>query len=129
LTSKPAATISGGLTSKPPAMVFAGLTSKLVAMVFFSLTSKLVAMISPSLASKPNVDFLVEPQNQCGRGFSGLSLKTGSSGLVIYALKSRRRFFCLCLKIKWTLVCRLRHKIDGEKSVRVTYQDLAACFT
>jgi hypothetical protein len=118
LASKPAATISGGLTSKPPAMVFAGLTSKPVATVFFSLTSKLVAMISPSLASKPNVDFLVEPQNQ-----------GGSSGLVIYALKSRRRFFCLCLKIKWTLVCRLRHKTDGGKSVQDTYQDLAACFT
>jgi hypothetical protein len=35
---------------------------------------------------------LVEPQNQGGGGFSGLGLKTGSSGLVIWASKSPRRF-------------------------------------
>jgi hypothetical protein len=35
------------------------------------------------LASKPVVGFLVEPQNQSGGGFPGLSLKTGSSCLVI----------------------------------------------
>jgi hypothetical protein len=29
------------------------------------------------------VSFLVEPQNQVGGGFPGLSLKTGSYGLVI----------------------------------------------
>jgi hypothetical protein len=29
--------------------------------------------------------FLVEPQNQGGGGFPGLGLKTGSSGLVIWA--------------------------------------------
>jgi hypothetical protein len=40
------------------------------------------------LASKPAVDFLVEPQNQGGGGFFGLGLKTGSSSLVICALKS-----------------------------------------
>jgi hypothetical protein len=34
------------------------------------------------------VDFLVDPQNQGGGGFSGLGLKTGSSGLVIWASKS-----------------------------------------
>jgi hypothetical protein len=58
------ATVSGGLTSKP------------------------ATTVSPGLASKPVVGFLVEPQNQGGGGFSGLGLKTGSSGLVIYASKS-----------------------------------------
>jgi hypothetical protein len=50
---------------------------------FSSLTSKLVATVSPSLTSKPVVGFLVEHQNQGGGGFSGLDLKTDSSGLVI----------------------------------------------
>jgi hypothetical protein len=40
------------------------------------------------LASKPVLGFLVEPQNKGGGGFSGLGLKTGSYGLVIWALKS-----------------------------------------
>jgi hypothetical protein len=31
---------------------------------------------------------LVEPQNQGGGGFPGLGLKTGNSGLVIWAAKS-----------------------------------------
>jgi hypothetical protein len=83
LTSKPVATVSGGLASKYAATVFASLASKPVAMVFFSLASKLVAMVSPGLALKPMVGFLVEPQNQGGGGFSGLGLKTGSFGLVI----------------------------------------------
>jgi hypothetical protein len=52
------------------------------------LVSKLVATVSPDLASKPAVVFLVEPQNQGGGGFLGLGLKIGSSGLVIWALKS-----------------------------------------
>jgi hypothetical protein len=52
-------------------------------MVFAGLASKPVATVSPGLASKPVVSFLVEPQNQGGGGFSGLGLKTGSSGLVI----------------------------------------------
>jgi hypothetical protein len=56
--------------------------------VFSSLASKLVATVSPGLTSKPVVDFLVEPQNQGGGGFLGLGLKTGSSGLVIWASKS-----------------------------------------
>jgi hypothetical protein len=90
LASKPVATVSGGLASKPAAMVFSGLASKPVATVFSSLASKLVTMVSPSLASKPAVGFLVEPQNQGGGGFSGLGLKTGCSGLVIWALKSPR---------------------------------------
>jgi hypothetical protein len=37
-------------------------------------------MVSLSLASKPVVNFLVEPQNQGGGGYSGLGLKTGSYG-------------------------------------------------
>jgi hypothetical protein len=64
------------LASKPAATVFASLASKLVAMVCLGLTSKLA------------VGFLVDPQNQGGGGFSGLGLKTGSSGLVIWASKS-----------------------------------------
>jgi hypothetical protein len=70
------------------ATVFSDLASKPVAPVFSSLASKLVAMVSPSLASKPVVSFLVEPQNQGGSAFSGLGLKTGSSGLVIWTSKS-----------------------------------------
>jgi hypothetical protein len=54
-----------------------------MATVFSSLASKLVTTVSPDLASKPTDDFLVEPQNQGGGGFSGLGLKTGSSGLMI----------------------------------------------
>jgi hypothetical protein len=76
------------LASKPAATVFAGLASKPVATVFSSLASKLVTTVSPGLASKLAVGFLVEPQNQGGGGFSSLDLKTGSSGLVIYASKS-----------------------------------------
>jgi hypothetical protein len=71
LASKLVATVSGGLASKPVATVFAG------------LGSKLVATVSSGLASKSTVGFLVEPQNQGGGGFSGLGLKTDSSGLVI----------------------------------------------
>jgi hypothetical protein len=71
-----------------------------VATVFSSLASKLVPTVSPSLASKPVVGLLVEPQNQGGEGFSGLSLKTDSSGLMIWASKSPRQFLSLSLKIK-----------------------------
>jgi hypothetical protein len=77
-----------GLASKPVATVFSGLTSKPVATVFSSLASKLVATVSPGLASKPTVGFLVEPQNQGGEWFLDFVLKTGSSGLVIWASKS-----------------------------------------
>jgi hypothetical protein len=91
-------------------------------MVFSSLTSKLVATVSPGLALKPAVGFLVEPRNQGGGGFSGLGLKTGSSGLVIWTSKSPRRFLGLGLKTKQASVCRLRHKIDRERSVRDTRQ-------
>jgi hypothetical protein len=88
VASKPVATVSTGLASKPIVTVFAG------------LTSKLVATVSPGLISKPVVSFLVEPQNQCGGGFSGLGLKTGSSSLVIWTSKSPRWFFGLGLKTK-----------------------------
>jgi hypothetical protein len=121
-------TVSSGLASKPAATVFTGLASKLVATVFSSLASKLVATVSPGLASKPAVGFLVEPQNQGGGGFPGLGLKTGSSGLVIWASKSPRRFLGLCLKTMQALVCQLRHKTDGGRSARDTRRDLAACF-
>jgi hypothetical protein len=96
-------------------------------MIFSSLTLKLVVTVSPGLASKPVVGFLVEPQNQGGGGFSGLGLKTGSSGLVICASKSPQRFFSLCLKTKQASVCRLCHKTDGVRSARDTHRDLAAC--
>jgi hypothetical protein len=88
LVSKSVATISNGLASKPATTVSDGLTSKLVATVFSSLASKLVATVSPGLASKSAVVFLVEPQNQGGGGFSGLGLKTGNFGLVIWVSKS-----------------------------------------
>jgi hypothetical protein len=91
------------------------------------LTSKLVATVSSGLASKPVVGFLVEPQNQGGGEFPGLGLKIGSFGLVICASKLPRRFLGLSLKIKWDLVCRLRHKTDVVRSARDTHRDLAVC--
>jgi hypothetical protein len=94
-----------GLASKPVVTVSSGLASKPAATVFSSLTSKLVTTVSPDLASKPAVGFLVEPQNQGGGGFSGLGLKTDSSGLVIWVSKSPRRFLSLCLKTKRSSVC------------------------
>jgi hypothetical protein len=127
LASKSVAAVSSGLASKPIATGFAGLTSKPVATVFSSLASKLVVTVSPDLASKPVIGFLVEPQNQGGGGFSGLGLKIGSSGLVIWTSKSPRRFLGLGLKTKQTLVCRLRHKIDEGRSARDTHRDLATC--
>jgi hypothetical protein len=119
--------VSSGLASKPVASVFASLASKQVAMVFSSLASKLVAMISPDLASKPMVGILVNPQNQGGGAFSGLGLKTDSSGLVIWGSKSPQWFLGLCLKTKQPSVCRLCHKTDGGRSAWDTRQDLAAC--
>jgi hypothetical protein len=103
------------------------LASKPVATVFTSLASKLVAMVFPGLASKPVVAFLVETQNQGGGGFSGLGLKTGSIGLVIWASKSPRQFLGLGLKTNQALVCRLHHKIDGGRSAWDTRRDLAGC--
>jgi hypothetical protein len=76
-------TVFAGLASKPAVTIFASLTSKLVSMVFSSLASKQVATVSPGLTLKLVVGFLVEPQNQGGEGFSVLSLKTDSFGLMI----------------------------------------------
>jgi hypothetical protein len=128
LASKPVVTIFGGLASKPAATVSSGLASKPAATIFSSLASKLVAMVSPGLASKSAVDFLVEPQIQCGGGFPSLGLKTGSFGLVIWASKSPRQFLSLGLKTMWASVCRLRHKTDGGRSAGDTHRDLAASF-
>jgi hypothetical protein len=100
-----------------------------VAAVFSNLTSKLVTMVSPGLASKLAVGFLVEPQNQGGGGFSGLGLKTGNSGLVIWTSKSPRWFLGLGLKTKQTLVCRLCHKTNVGRSAWDMRRDVAACFT
>jgi hypothetical protein len=64
-----------------------------------------------------------------GGGFPGLGLKTGSYGLVIWVSKSPRRFLYLGLKIKWTTVCRLCHKIDRRMKMSWgTRRDLATCF-
>jgi hypothetical protein len=128
LTSKPVATVSSGLASKSVVMVFAGLASKPLVMVFSSLASKLVATVSPDLALKSAIGFLVEPQNQGGGGFPSLSLKTSSSGLVIWASKSPQRFLGLDLKTKWDSVCQLRHKTNRGRSARDTHRDLVACF-
>jgi hypothetical protein len=116
LASKHAATVSSGLASKPAVTVSGGLTSKLATTVFSSLTSKLVVTVSPDLTSKSAVGFLVEPQNQGGGGFPGLSLKTGSFGLVIWASKSPRRFLYLGFKTKRASVYRFRHKTDRGRS-------------
>jgi hypothetical protein len=105
-------TVFTGLASKPVVTVSSGLASKPAATVFSNLASKLVVMVSPGLTSKLMVGFLVEPQNQGGGGFPSLGLKTGSSGLVIWASKSPRWFLGLGLKTKQTSVCQLRHKID-----------------
>jgi hypothetical protein len=63
------------------------------------------------------------PQNRW-LGFFGLGLKTGSSGLVIYASKSSRQFLGLSLKTKQTLVYRLYHKTDEGKTVCDMRRDL-----
>jgi hypothetical protein len=121
--------VSSGLASKPAARVFSGLASKPVSTVFSSLASILVATVSPSLTSNTAVGFLFEPQNQGDGGFSGLGLKTGSSGLVIWVSKSPRQFLSLGLKIKWASVCRLRNQTDGGRLAQHKCRDLAACFT
>jgi hypothetical protein len=48
--------------------------------------------------------------------FLGLGLKIGISGLVIWASKSPRWFLNFGLKTKQVSVCRLRHKINGERT-------------
>jgi hypothetical protein len=107
--------------------VFAGLASKLVAMVFSSSAPKLVATVSPGLASKPVVGFLIEPQNQGGGGFPGLVLKTGNSGLMIWASKLLQQFLDLDLKTMQASVCWLHYKTDRGRSAWDTHRDLAAC--
>jgi hypothetical protein len=119
-TSKQVATVFSSLVSKLVATIFSSLAPKLVAMVFSSLTSKLVATSSPDLALKPVVGFLVEPQNQGGREFFGLGLKTNSFSLVIWGSKSPRRFFSLCIKTMCPSVCWLNHKTDGGRLARDT---------
>jgi hypothetical protein len=121
-------TVFTGLASKPVVTVSSGSASKPAATVFFSLASKQVVTISPGLVSKSVVGFLVEPQNQGGGGFPYLGLKTGSFGLVIWALKSPRWFLGLDIKTKWAAVYRLHHKIDGGRSARDARRDLAVCF-
>jgi hypothetical protein len=93
------------------------------------------------LASKPLGRFSpIWPQNWWWRflpvwpqnwwlGFHGLGLKTGSYGLVIWALKSSRRLLGFDLKTKQTTVCRLRHKTDRRATVWDTRRDLVASFT
>jgi hypothetical protein len=103
-----------GLASKPLGRFVSGLASKPVVTVFAGLTSKSA------------VGFLVEPQNQGGRGFPGLGLKTGSSGLVIWASKSPRRFLGLGLKTKWASVCRLRQVGAGHASRSSSLLDVEA---
>jgi hypothetical protein len=95
---------------------------------FLQFGLKTLGTVSPGLASKSAHGFLVEPQNQGGGEFSGLGLKTSSSGLVIWASKSPRRFLGLGLKTKQASVCRLCHKIDRGRSVWDTHRNLVACF-
>jgi hypothetical protein len=92
--------VFAGLASKPVATVSSSLASKPAATVFSSLASKLLATVSPGLFSKSVMGFLVEPQKHGGGGFPSLGLKTGSSGLVIWASKSPRRFLGLGFKTK-----------------------------
>jgi hypothetical protein len=106
----------------------------MVAQVGYSVAGRSRGRVTPCTVcighvETRSVSFLVEPQNQGGGGFPGLSLKTGSSLLVIWASKSPRRFLGLGLKIKWASVCRLRHKTDRGRSARDTRRDLAACLT
>jgi hypothetical protein len=121
-------TVFTGLTSKPMTTVSGGLASKTAATVSDGLASKPAVTVSPGLASKSMMNFLVEPQNQGGGGFSRLGLKTDSYSLVIYTSKLPRRFLGFSLKIKRASVCRLRHRTDGGRSARDMHQDLAACF-
>jgi hypothetical protein len=104
----------------------------MVAQVGYSGAVRLRGRVAPCAVCTWHVEtksagFLVEPQNQGGGGFPGLGLKTGSSGLVIWASKSPQWFLGLGLKTKWASACRLRHKTDGGSSARATRRDLAAC--
>jgi hypothetical protein len=92
------------------------------------LASKPAATVSPGLASKPVISFLVEPQNQGGGEFSGMSLKIGSFSLMIWTLKSPQRFIGLSLKIKWASVYRLHNKTGERRLMWDMLRDLTACF-
>jgi hypothetical protein len=78
LTLKLVAMVSGGLTLKPAVTVFAGLASKPVATISGGLALKPAVTVFSNLTLKLVVEFLVEPQDQGGGGFPGLSLKTSS---------------------------------------------------
>jgi hypothetical protein len=108
-------TVFVGLASKSVAMISSGLASKPAATVFSSLASKSVATVSPGLTLKPVVGFLVEPQNQGGGGFSGLGLKTGSSGhhngFLIWGSKPSRLQFVGCTP-KTTEGCRRGTRVE-----------------
>jgi hypothetical protein len=129
LASKPLGRFVSGLALKSVVMVFSGLASKPMTTFLSGLASKPVAMISPGLTSKLMVDFLVEPQNQCGGGFTDLSLKIDNYDLVICVLKSPQWFLDLGLKTKQATVCQLRHKTDGRAMVWDMRRDLTGCFT
>jgi hypothetical protein len=73
---------------------------------FLGSASKPRSAVSLSLASKPVATvLLVWPQNHLF-GFPSLGLKTDSYGLVIWAIKSSRRFLGFGLKTKWEEVCQ-----------------------
>jgi hypothetical protein len=77
-------------------------------------------MVSLSFTSKPVVTVLmVWPQNHL-LGVSGLDLKTGSYGLVIWPTKSLRRFLGLGLKTMWEEVYRFapQNRCADEDDVR-----------
>jgi hypothetical protein len=65
----------------------------MVAQVGYSMAGRSRGRVAPCAVCTGHVEtrsasFLVEPQNQGGGGFPGLGLKTGNSGLVIWASKS-----------------------------------------
>jgi hypothetical protein len=65
----------------------------MVAQVGYSVAGRLRGRVAPCAVCTWHVEtwragFLGEPQNQGGGGFPNLGLKTGSSGLVIWASKS-----------------------------------------
>jgi hypothetical protein len=65
----------------------------MVAQVGYSVAGRLRGRVAPCAVCTWHVETrsagsLLEPQNHGGGGFPGLGLKTGSSGLVIWASKS-----------------------------------------
>jgi hypothetical protein len=97
----------------------------MVTQVEYSVAGQSRGRVAPCAVCTGHVEtrsagFLVEPRNQGGGGFPSWGLKTGSSGLMIWASKSPRRFLGLGLKTKCASVCRLRHKTDGGRSAQDT---------